>query len=251
MWTMPLEVRGSFLVYFLSWLSVRIAKPRVMFCVYALLMALLLSPQEVFGAVFSCPTVKGAGGHCALAAPLPGKTFRFYAAFISGLVLAEFRSLGMFDGVSAADHEGKQGAADRGFCIHGRWLLLLFAFLVSGSYRLYDTDGDDAISTTVGQDAETLLVMAATALVAFCSLDATAQRLLMHPICQWLGKVSFGLYLLHTTIFFSVGATVLTAVGSADNYFGAAMLALFVSLLVVLPLSHVFWMYVDDGLAGK
>jgi peptidoglycan/LPS O-acetylase OafA/YrhL len=244
MWTMPLEVRGSFLVYGLSFVSVRMQRPRIMFGIYAFLTFLLLSPAELSGALFSCPFAEK-DAVCTVAEPLPGPTFRFYAAFVVGLVLAELRTIGVFD--DDADPVKKEQRGSR--WIRPRWLLFVFAAWVSGFYRMYDCDSSDALSAVVGQDAEVLLVIGASALVLFCCLEPVAQAFLMKKPCQWLGEVSFGLYLLHSTVFFSVGSAVMTAT-STESYAGAAVLSLLASILVLLPLSQAFYVYVDTGLAG-
>jgi peptidoglycan/LPS O-acetylase OafA/YrhL len=124
--------------------------------------------------------------------------------------------------------------------------------LVPALYRLHDDDVDaGALAAVVnGAHADVILVISASLLVLAVCASPVVQRALETRAVLYLGKISFAMYLLHTTIIFSVGCAIVNS--ASDNAYGGMAALAFVAMWAVLvPMSHLFTEYVDTMLAVK
>lgn len=82
---------------------------------------------------------------------------------------------------------------------------------------------------------------AALMIVAIRSLPGSAvSRFLLHPVSQWLGKVSFSLYITHFAVLI-LGATL-----TQDPRLGAALM-----LPLTLPVAWLCWKFIEDPLGRR
>jgi peptidoglycan/LPS O-acetylase OafA/YrhL len=211
---------------------------------YSVLLLVFLVPDPEFSQMY-CRNSNGS--ECPLADPLPSPTLRYYAAFIVGLILAEVRCTGYLDQpiINQAKAQFFSPARQELLRTLAKCAMLALALVVSGWYRLYD---DGAIDVINGANADIVLVIGASCLVACVCVSPRMQHWLMKKPILYLGRISFALYLLHTTVIFSV----VCAIVSAGLPYGAASaLAVIAMSVVLLPLSHAFTVFVDERLAVK
>jgi len=272
-WTIPLEVRGSFLVYAVAFVSVqlrtRLHSPVLALCgkcaMYSVLLLIFLIPDPIFSQIYC----HNNGAACPLADPLPSPTLRYYAAFIVGLILAEVRCTGYLDVLAGAKSRGKvEGpgvipavrtiglteklpppgtppACQEPLRALAKCTMLVLAFVVSGWYRLYD---EGAMGVINGANADIVIVIGASSLVVCVCVSPRMQHWLMRQPILYLGRISFALYLLHTTVIFSLVCAIFS---SGLSYSAASALAVIAMSAVLLPLSHAFTVLVDETIAVK
>ncbi len=108
-------------------------------------------------------------------------------------------------------------------------------------YRLWEIFGPWVGSVTLLSHR-----IAALCIVSGVLLFPPAQRLLLRPVSQWLGRASFSLYLVHVPILCALGGWLLLRLEPALGYNEATLVTLPLYLAVVLTVAGVCARWVDE-----
>jgi peptidoglycan/LPS O-acetylase OafA/YrhL len=95
-------------------------------------------------------------------------------------------------------------------------------------------------------NAQICHTLAAIVILFFAVTNSRFQQLLESRVVNFLGKVSFGMYLLHLIVIFSLSSFLASILSRfIPVYFVTALLACFLSFPVMLIFSWVFYKYID------
>ena len=130
--------------------------------------------------------------------------------------------------------------------------LLILAGLILGGYpTFFEPSNFYRYLTLPGVEAEDVLgvwhVIGAAMLMTGLFLSPVLQRALSCRPLQWLGKISFSLYLVHVPVLLSVGTgvAVLLSRGGIQSYDLMSFLSAVATLLAVLLVAALFQRYVE------
>lgn len=190
LWSIPLEMRGSIIVFTACMALARATIKARLLCEVALAFYFLYIVDGYYGALFMTGMLQSELDLLAkrdgyfpgfLRRLAPYKTPIFYAVFVIGMLLA---------GVPAAKDELEYLSRNPGWY----WLSLLKPQAVFNYKWFY-------------------LFFAGNMIVASVPRIATLKRFFESRFCQYLGRISFALYLVHGPIIASIGDRVYYAVG--------------------------------------
>jgi peptidoglycan/LPS O-acetylase OafA/YrhL len=201
LWTMPVELPGSFLIFallaFIRWRWLRLALAAAA-AIYAI------------GTAF----------------------FGYFSGFLAGYLIAELL-------VAADRHDDLRrelaGATPVG------WIYLAAALCCSICLQ----------AAAFGRSqADYMLAMNVIAVLVVLGVVLTEpmRRWLTHPVSQFLGRISFGLYLTHLTVICSFSAALYLATIDAWPYGGVVALVVGLTLPVTLAVGYGFTLVVEEGL---
>jgi peptidoglycan/LPS O-acetylase OafA/YrhL len=194
LWTMPVELPGSFLIFallaFIRWRWLRLA------------LAATVAIQNV-GTAF----------------------YGYFVGFLAGYLIAE-----LLVAAERRDHLRRELAA----ATSAGWICLAAA--LGSSIALQ--------AAAFGRSqADYMLAMNLIAV-----LTARARRWLAHPLSQFLGRISFGLYLTHFTVICSFSAALYLATIDAWPYGWVVAAVGGLTLPVTLAVGYGFTLIVEEGL---
>ena len=134
--------------------------------------------------------------------------------------------------------------------------LLILAGLILGGYpTFFEPSNFYRYLTLPGVEAEDVLgvwhVIGAGMLMTGLCLSPTLQRVLSCRPLQWLGKISFSLYLVHVPVLLSIGTgvAVLLSRGGIQSYDLMSFLSAVATLLAVLLVAALFQRFVEKPCA--
>lgn len=220
-WTLPIELWGSYIVYFFS-----IFTPN-----HPVFGLMVLSASATFITFYG---------------------FLYNAHFVTGLSLCHWRNL-------FAAHTGRSdNAYVSNSWIHRFGSLLHRAFVVScailaiiaASYGNHMTGFDPIIQSFTDRciDADRLKLLGAFASVYWLDNDITGQMVFSSTLMRYFGKISFGMYLLHPavlTISMTLGISLLKTLFPALGYGYTVVMSSVPAFLLLLWLSNLFAKHLD------
>ena len=201
LWTMPVELPGSFLIFamlaFIRWRWLRLA------------LAATVAVQNV-GTAF----------------------YGYFVGFLAGYMIAEL--------LVAAERRDDLRRELAGATSAGR--IYLAAALVCSICLQAATFGRSQADYMLAMNLIAVLVVLGVV------LTAPARRRLSHPVSQFLGRISFGLYLTHFTVICSFSAALYLATVDAWPYGWVVAVVLGLSLPVALAVGYGFTLIIEEGL---
>jgi peptidoglycan/LPS O-acetylase OafA/YrhL len=152
------------------------------------------------------------------------------AAFITGVAIADYRHGKYFRALPRAAAVALIAAALYAGSFH--WM----KFLKPGEWGV--------LNYVTGTTAQNIYTSGAAVLL-LCAVNTTAPRAAIITRCgMWLGKISFGLYLLHLLLIGSFSCRFFQWLPDM-NYHARSAITFCCTLAIALPLSHLFWMFID------
>ena len=234
-WTMQVEFGGSLIVYLLAYLLTRpeLVTRGLHWAVHAALVLLL--------PVCWLATDRG----------VP-RSVQYLQPFVFGLLLAHLDGSGKLSVVRSALSSPQ--AAPR-MHVRGAHITLLALFLLGiylGTYPVFNTpiasDGAGSMWAPLGAVSFGWLWISAGGMcwVAAALISPHAQRFLGSAPMAFLGKISFGVYLVHYIVLCAVDATLMRLLAPHMGHDGASFLLFFAFIApVTLCAAYAFYVMVD------
>jgi peptidoglycan/LPS O-acetylase OafA/YrhL len=201
LWTMPVELPGSFLIFallaFIRWRWLRVA------------LAATVAVHNV-GTAF----------------------YGYFSGFLAGYLIAE-----LLVAAERRDALRRELAA----ATSAGWIYLTAALVCSIGLQAAAFGASQA-------DYMLAMNLIAVLVVLGVVLTGPARRWLTHPVSQFLGRISFGLYLTHLTVICSFSAALYLATIDAWPYGWVVALVGGLSLPVALAVGYGFTLIIEEGL---
>ncbi|MCW0233734.1 MAG: acyltransferase [Ferrovibrio sp.] len=209
LWTIRIEFAGSILIFLLA-LLIPAGRLRLFAATGAGIALALLPPAWP-----ETQPLGWIGNYCAL--------------FALGMVLHELLRL---DAARAGKPGGWRDPSGLTLIIFGLCLYPLFGI------RIYDLASTPPVIG--GQPILGGSQLRAALVVTGVLLSPTLQQILANPVSAFLGRISFGLYLLHAPLIWSAGGLSYFALSPTTGHLSAALLASMLVLILALGLSALF-----------
>jgi len=165
----------------------------------------------------------------------------YYLAFILGLILSDFTHSSLFQQMQTKKN-----------------LIFLTIMTIIGIYfSTYPyVNVQDTIYEPLRLFGDTFPylgfyhILGAFGLFVVVLLSNTCQTFFSHPICTYIGKLSFSLYLIHFSILFTFSSYVFSFFISYFSYGLSFLCTVLVSIPLLWIVSHVFYQFVDAKLTS-
>ncbi|OYR12321.1 acyltransferase family protein [Brucella grignonensis] len=128
---------------------------------------------------------------------------------------------------------------------------LIFAALYLGSFRAWDAPISSISNSFYWKNfigiKPDVVIHAVGAIILVLSIRGSeiAKQALSLPVCSWLGRISFSLYLIHFTVFSSLGCLAIVKLSPLIGVQSACVVGLSLTLIVTFALSEILTRTVD------
>ncbi len=156
----------------------------------------------------------------------------YYLAFILGVVLADYQ-------LQASDRDAPLLMT----------LLAVALGIAFGSYPYYGAEhGLWSIMPDIGSAHKPVFyhILGAALLIQAANHFSRVRQALKHPLCRFLGRISYSLYLIHFPLVCSISAGLALLFFPHMNYSMAITLAFLISVPLVIALATLFTEWVDQ-----
>lgn len=171
----------------------------------------------------------------------------YYFAFIIGMGLAD-----IFNSKSADTFNSKTSV----FKTNNKIILsaILFSGLFLGSYPVGTVKNDSLygfLNNGLFEIPKLTYHILGAGMIMYVLLNSGwLQKVFSSPVPVFLGKISYSLYLIHFLIISSFTCALFLALHPVLPYLIAAFISCFLSVLLIIPLSYLFYKYVDMAGVG-
>jgi peptidoglycan/LPS O-acetylase OafA/YrhL len=161
----------------------------------------------------------------------------YYLAFIIGMTFAD-----MFNSKTSGFKTGNKAILS----------VILFSGLFLGAYPVGTVTNDSLygfLNNGLFQTPKLTYHIMGAGMIMYVLLNSQwLQKVFSSPVPVFLGKISYSLYLIHFLVISSFTCALFLALHSILPYITAVLISCALSMLLIIPLSYLFYRYID--LAG-